>query len=604
MKITNASIFFLLLIPFFGSSLAQTSVQKIDDQWMLMVDEQPFQIKGVTFGYDKDTANYNKYFAELVSLGVNTIRTWATGDNTPKLLETAEAHGIKVMMGIWMRHGRPGMEDDDSFNYLEDEQGMEAMYQNAISVVQKFKDRPAVLTWTIGNEVYLNMETDEEKEAYSKLLQRICVAIKAIDSTHPIASVEAWTFGLDWWEQYVPSIDVYGINCYGAGANFLQEELDKRNITKPYVITEYGVTGEWDMQEDTNGIKTEPDDQAKFNMIANGYHDWILSKPSCLGVYVFHYSNDDRFIGPWLLTHYQGKLRPQYWAVRKAYTGQDPENYVPEIRNFSLPDGEFPSGEWVPVSMSASDKESEALNVSFAYNQRTGSRKRRDQINTLQQRGTLADGFEIQLPKEHGAIKVYAQVTDSYGNMGIATTSIKVKDEERRQQRYLVPKASLPFYVYKDGEDVPYAPSAYMGNYKEMEVNLRNQDEVYSGTAAIEITYRGRDNWYGLGLVDPANDWGEILGGYDLSEATSFSFWAKSDYQNLTAKIGFGLIDADKPYPDTAKKLSEITLTKKWKRYKVNLKKLDMSCIRSGLVIFSGGYGYPHKIYLDEVVFE
>ena len=36
------------------------------------------------------------------------------------------------MVGIWMRHGRPGMEDDDSFNYLEDKEGMEDMYKNAI----------------------------------------------------------------------------------------------------------------------------------------------------------------------------------------------------------------------------------------------------------------------------------------------------------------------------------------------------------------------------------------------------------------------------------------------------------------------------------------
>ena len=56
-------------------------------------------------------------------MGVNTIRTWATGKNTKKLLDVAEKYNIKVMLGIWMRHGKPGMEADDSFNYLEDKKG-------------------------------------------------------------------------------------------------------------------------------------------------------------------------------------------------------------------------------------------------------------------------------------------------------------------------------------------------------------------------------------------------------------------------------------------------------------------------------------------------
>ena len=286
-------------------SHAQTTISKKQAGWSLQVDGEPFEIKGVTFGYDDEVEKYGQYFQDLQSIGVNTIRTWGSGENTQTLLDSANYYGIKVMVGIWMRHGRPGMEADDSFNYLEDQKGMEAMYENALSVVRQYKDHPAVLTWTIGNEVYLNMATDAEKEAYSKLLERICAGIKKIDIDHPIASVEAWTFGLDWWEKFVPSLDIYGINCYGAGADILQSELDKRTPTKPYVITEFGVTGEWDMPEDKNGVTIEPGDQEKFDAIAEGYHKWIVNKPSCLGVYFFHYADGDQFVAPWLLTHFK-----------------------------------------------------------------------------------------------------------------------------------------------------------------------------------------------------------------------------------------------------------------------------------------------------------
>lgn len=506
-------------------------------------------------------------------------------------------------MGIWMRHGRPGMEDDDSFNYLEDKQGMEDQYNNAIKTVEKYYKHPAVLTWAVGNEVYLNMATDAEKEAYSKLLERVCKNIKAIDPNHPVTSVEAWTFGLDWWQKLVPSIDIYGLNSYGAGANYLAAELEKRVIDKPYIVTEFGVTGEWDIKNKKNGIAIEPSDTEKYNAIAKGYHDWIKNKPSCLGVYVFHYSNGNDFGTPWLMTHHNGMLRPQYWAIREAFTGQKPINNVPKIETFEVPDSEIKSDTWVPITLKVSDIENDSLAVSFYYNQRTGGRQRRNQMNKLNSRGSLATGFEIQLPKEHGAIKVYVNVKDSYNNVGIASNSILVADENVKNKKNLAAKTELPFYVYKDGAESPYNPTGFMGNYKALSVNINSTEEVQSGSAVIKISYKDDHDWYGIGFVDPKNDWGDVAGGYEIIGAKTFSFWAKAS-TDLTATIGFGLINKDKPFPDSTKKSIDVKLTTKWKKYTINVKKLDLSCIRSGLVLFSRSNGMPHDIYIDNVVFE
>ena len=599
------TILFILLISIaISDTYAQTSTTKINGKWELLVDGKPYRIKGATFGFDEDTSNYNARFKDLKFLGVNTIRTWATGKNTMKLLDAAQQNGIKVMLGIWMRHGRPGMEDDDSFNYLENTQGKEAMYQNALKVVETYKNHPAVLTWGIGNEVYLNMATAEEKIAYSQLLERICSAIKQKDAAHPITSVEAWTFGLDWWQQYVPSLDIYGLNCYGSGANLLNDELTKKGIDKPYIVTEFGVTGEWDIKQEMNGVKVEPNDNQKYDAIVNGYNNWIQNKPANLGAFVFHYSTGSDFIAPWLFTHYNNRTRPQYWAIREAFTGNKPINNVPEIKTFNVPNTNIKSGTWIPVDLIVTDLEKDSLQVSFAYNQRTGSRKRRDQINTLQYRGDRTHGFEIQLPKEEGAIKVYVMVKDTYNNVGIASTGMMVTDEDAKNLKYLVPKANLPFYVYKDGENDPYAASAYMGNYKAMTVDTQYKSDVHSGNSALKISYKQDYDWYGLGLVNPANDWGEILGGYNVTGAKKFTFWAKASKEDVDATIGFGLIGKDKPFPDTAKKSIEVKLTTKWKQYTISTKGLDLSCIRSGLTIFSAGSGIGQDIFIDDVTFE
>jgi hypothetical protein len=58
------------------------------------------------------------------------------------------------------------------------------------------------------------------------------------------------------------------------------------------------------------------------------------------------------------------------------------------------------------------------------------------------------------------------------------------------------------------------------------------------------------------------------------------------------------------PYPDTAKKLTDLMLSNEWTKYTIKTNKLDLSCIRSGFVIFSSGEGMTHEIYIDEIVFE
>jgi hypothetical protein len=589
---------------FSWAAQSQVFTQKSEDGWQLIVDDKPFTIKGVTFGYTNDVENYDKRFKDLQFLGVNTIRTWGTDDNTPELLDAAERHRIKVMVGIWMRHGKPGAEGDDRFNYLEDEEGKEEMFKSALETVEKYKNHPAVLTWGVGNEVYLNMATDAEKLEYSKFLERVCAAIKQKDASHPITSVEAWTFGMDWWIEHVPSLDIYGLNSYGPGVQILGDEMVKRDIDKPYLIAEFGVTGEWDIKKEVNGVKQEPDDEEKYSAIMPGCENWILNKPNSLGVFVFHYADTEEFVGPWLLTHFNQKTRPQYWAIREAFTGEKPLNQVPEIGQFSTDATEMPSGSWIRVNLEATDAEEEDLKVYFRYNQRKGTRRSMNQILPLEYRGNLSDGFEIKLPKEDGPVKIYAIVEDEYGNAGIGTTGIKVIDEEVRKRGVRIIRPGLPFNVYDDSGDDPYISSAYMGNMDALKVDGACQETVQSGKTSIKVSYQASNEWFGLGWVDPVNDWGDNPGGYDLSGAEKFSFWAKASRKGVKVEIGFGLIDDDKPYPDTAKRKKEVYLSTEWKKYSISTKRLDMSCIRSGLVIFGAGDGEPFDIYLDEVVLE
>jgi hypothetical protein len=587
-----------------ASLASETSVQKVDGQWKLFVDGKDYVIKGATFGRPATKENIGVYLRDLKSMGVNTIRTWGAGKETQLLLDSCQAYGIKVMLGIWLRHGRPGMEGDDNFNYLEDKKGMEAMHNDAVNTVKLYKNHPALLFFGVGNEVTLNIATDPEKKAYAIFLEKLLKVIKAEDPKHAVAAVSAWTFDWKWWKEYVPSLDIYGINVYGGGANTIPDEMAKLGVDKPYVICEYGVNGEWEAKPDANGLLVEPNDRQKYDVIAKGYKEWIVNKPGCLGVYVFHYGNGADHGSVWLNMYFDNLYRPAYWATREAYTGKKPINNVPDISEFIITDQKKSFGQWVPVKLQVKNAENDSLRISFHYNQRTGSRARRDQINTLNFRGNLKDGFEIEVPRENGLIKVYAFVKDSYNNIGIAQTSFVI-DNGRGTERLLPgAKVTLPFYVYDEGKNYPYVPSGYMGDFQYLKVDGENKEQAHTGEAALKITYTNSGGWYGLAFVDPVDDWGDRAGGYNLMGAKKFTFWAKATTDDINGSFGFGMIGQDKPFYDTGKKSEKFQLSTEWEKYEIDLTNVDLRCIKTGFVMYLGGIGDSYSFWLDDLRFE
>ena len=58
----KAILFLILTIVTSENIKAQTTVENINGKWTFIVDAKPFEVKGVTFGYDNEVDNYEKYF--------------------------------------------------------------------------------------------------------------------------------------------------------------------------------------------------------------------------------------------------------------------------------------------------------------------------------------------------------------------------------------------------------------------------------------------------------------------------------------------------------------------------------------------------------------
>ena len=416
---------FLLALLLAVPASAVETVTVSDGQ--LQVGGKPFQIHGITYA-DKPKPEDFKKMAELE---VNALRTWGTGDTTKTLLDLAEKHHMKVLLGIWMRHGRPGAEGDDSFNWTNDEKGKQAQMDSALNAVKKFKDHPAVLGWGVGNEVILNIATEPEKEAYAKYLETVCKAIKQLDPNHPVASVSAWTTDVPYWEKHCPSLDLYGINVYGYAVFAVPGELKKLGVKKPFFLGEFGATGEWELKPDSNGVRPEPKDEQKYETFAKGWPDVMKqSGDQFAGGFLFNFGNQLSHPGIWLDFFINDAYRPSYWGARKAFTGKDPVNEPPVIDAFLLRDPEKPRkpGEWIDVRLDVIDKENNPVEVSFYYNQRIGDRARRDAAMPLKHEPGSKPGFyKVQLPKDEGPTKIYAFARDSFPNLSIAHASVKVE---------------------------------------------------------------------------------------------------------------------------------------------------------------------------------
>ncbi|MBU2677816.1 MAG: DUF4434 domain-containing protein, partial [Gammaproteobacteria bacterium] len=207
--------------------------------WQLLRGSEPYVIRGAGGDYSLE---------ELAAAGGNSVRTWG-GDDIDDLLDEAHALGLTVTVGIWLGHERHG------FDYSAEAQ-VEAQLERARDIVKRYKDHPAVLLWGIGNEMEGYEEGDDP--VIWKAVNDVAAMVKELDPNHPTMTVTAFVHGgrIEYLHKRSPAIDIHGINAYG-GAVVVPEFLREGGATKPFVLTEFGPLGPWEMPKTEWGAPYE-----------------------------------------------------------------------------------------------------------------------------------------------------------------------------------------------------------------------------------------------------------------------------------------------------------------------------------------------------------
>ena len=163
---------------------------------------------------------------------------------------------------------------------------------------------------------------------------------------------------------------------------------------------------------------------------------------------------------------------------------------------------------------------------------------------------------------------------------------------------------TLPATVYADGAKGLWIPSGYMGEAASITMKADSTDKPHSGATALQVIFAKGDGWGGVVWQSPANDWGALPGGFDLTGAKVLKFWARGATGGEKVKFGFGVIGADQAYPDTGKKELEVTLGTEWMEYTIDVAGLDLKRVKTGFMWVIGGQGAPVVFHLDDIRWE
>jgi hypothetical protein len=566
-------------------------LQKTGQGWQLLRGGEPYFIRG---------AGGSASLEQLAAAGANSLRTWGADDIGARL-DAAHALGLSVTVGIWLGHERHGFDYNDKTQVRE-------QLERARQTVLRYKDHPAVLLWGIGNEMEGFKEGDNP--AIWAAVNEVAAMVKELDPAHPTMTVTAEIGGgrIEGVHKRCPAIDIHGINSYG-GAPSLTERYRAGGATKPYVLTEFGPPGSWEVPTSDWGAPFEPTSTEKSAFYRRGYEQGVLGAPGlALGSYAFTWGSKMEGTATWFgMFLDDGARLGAVDTMTELWSGSPPKNLAPTVKPLVI-EGEprVDPGAEVRVRAVIADPEGAAIRVRWVLRRESGDYATggdyRPMLPVIEGAVLEArtDGARLHMPEAPGPYRLFLYAYDEAGNAANANVPLLVKGEVR---------TPMPFYVYEDGfEGMPWTPSGWMGSTGAMESLTLDGDHAenpHAGTACIKMRFTGDvGSWVGVAWQHPANNWGEMDGGHDLSGATQLELWARGEYGGERFNIGVGLLGPDTAYPDSGKtSVENIVLKREWQRYRIPLKKIDLSSLKTGFVVTLTGQRTSVTVYLDSIRF-
>lgn len=570
-------------------------VQK-DGNWQLIHGGVPWQVRGAGGDASKTL---------LASLGANTCRTWAA-DAIGDRLDDAHKAGLAVVVGIWLGHERHGFKWNDPA-------AVQKQFEMAKAQVLKWKDHPAVLAWGLGNE--MEGFADGANPDIWNGIEAIAKMVHEIDPTHPTMTTVSEIGGkrVEMINKYCPSIDIIGINSYG-GAPSLADRYRKAGGVKPYMVTEYGPAGTWEVGKNPLGGVDEANSTDKAVTYGKVWAALDHDKQFCLGGLAFAWGSKVEATATWFGMVLPDGSRTGACDTLAAAWGKPLKNLCPNVKTITFDVGDHPTvkpGAVITATMPVTDPEGDPLKGEWILAQESSNYNTGGDAQAMPPifpeaiiTQKIADGAstaQLKLPDGGGMYRLYSYVRDEHGGAALASALLKIDGPALPPKPR---KMTMPAPVAGGEGDPLWAASGYMGDTGSIAVDTASTDSPKVGATCMKVSFTKDKGWGGVVWQSPANDWGKLPGGYDLSAAKTLKFWARGAEGGEKIKFGFGVIGNNQPFNDSGKMEEEVTMTKEWQEVSIDVTGRDLSRIKTGFMWVGAAKGKPFAFYLDDVRWE
>jgi|GEM_PF-203196 len=291
--------------------------------YQLLRGGEPYVIKGAGMG-GNDVVRF-------AARGGNSIRNWTTENesfDTGDLLDDAYANGVTVALCLTMQAERWG------FDY-NDEAAVASQLDAFRAEVLKYRNHPALLFWIIGNELNHGYTNSKVYDAVDDIAQMI----HELDPNHPTTTTVS---GFDVnviadIESRAPSLDFISFQLYG-GLFALPDLVREAEFTRPFMVTEWGAIGFWEVDETDWGAPIEATSTEKAGTFLRGQKD-ILDRldGQLIGSYAFLWGQKQERTPTWFgMFTETGEATEVVDVMQFLWTGAWPEKRSPQVRSLKV----------------------------------------------------------------------------------------------------------------------------------------------------------------------------------------------------------------------------------------------------------------------------
>ncbi len=403
---------------------AKVVLTKKNGKYLLEVNGKPFYVKGAGLEFGNIEA--------LGSHGANSFRTWRTENGKEDalvILDKARKNGLMVLMGLEVGRERHGYDYGDTtwvkqqFNYIKGE-------------VERLKHHPALLGWAIGNELNLQATDLRVFDAVNDLSRMI----HKIDPNH-ITTTALAGIGkreIDYIREHCTDLDFISVQFYGDIVN-LQQRIAESGWDGPYMVTEWGVTGHWEVPLTGWGSAIEQTSTEKAAALMERYRVAIQADTMrCLGSYVFLWGQKQERTPTWYGMFLEsGEETESIDAMHYLWNGKWPENRCPSIEKLEVNGQDryagirIGAGKNMNAKVAAHDPDQDSLSFKWEIMPESTDHgmggdfeSRPSSLLTMNDRAETG----IKAPLIPGAYRLFIYVLDDNGNAATANIPFFVEE--------------------------------------------------------------------------------------------------------------------------------------------------------------------------------